>query len=102
MEADPIAWLAVPDKHPVLDSAGKPAAYVAARLGDPGNGRFDGFVIGIDVPRAVDPRLMLEVEYIGDIDTDGVHTTLTATELAALPEYEPDQSWQPRLKRRKR
>lgn len=100
--ADPIGWMTVPDQHPVLSVDGEPVGYVAARLGDVRNGRFDGFVVGIDVKRQLDPRLMLEVDEVGDITVDAVHTTLTADALRALPPYEPDRAWKPRLAKRKR
>lgn len=91
-EPDPLGWMAVPDQHPVLASDGTVGGYVAARLGDLNNGRFDGFVLGIDVPKQIDPRLMLEAEHVQDITVDAVHTDLTGAELAALPSYEPDRA----------
>ena len=101
-EVDPLGWMAVPDHHPVLAADGAVGGYVAARLGDLSNGRFDGFVIGIDIPKQADPRLMLEAEHVEEITVESVHTNLTVAELAALPPYEPDRAWRPRLKRRKR
>jgi hypothetical protein len=101
-EPDPLGWMAVPDKHPVLASDGSQAGYVVTRLGDLQNGRFDGFVVGIDVPRQIDPRVHLEVDDVEEITTAAVTTNLTVEEIAALPNYEPDRAWQPRLSRRKR
>ena len=101
-DVDPIGWMAVPDKHPVLAEDGEHVAYVAARLGDVRNGRFDGFVIGIDVKLQLDPRLMLEVDQVGDITIEAVHTQLSADAIRALPPYEPDRAWKPRLQQRKR
>lgn len=101
-EPDPIAWNVVPDKHPVLDADGTAVAYVAARLGDQSNARFDGFVVGIDVPMQPDPRLHLEADLVDDITVEAVHTSLTAEAIRALPPYVPDQQWAPKLKPRKR
>ena len=89
----PIAWMVLPERHPVLSRDGEAVGYGAAALGDMGNGRFDGIVVGIDVPHARDPRLMLEVAQIDRLTTDGVHTNLGADEIRALPAFASDQAW---------
>jgi hypothetical protein len=91
--AEPLSWMVVPDHHPVLDRDGQQAGYAASVVGDHNNGRFDGIVVGIDKSLARDPRLMLEPDQITELDTVGVHTTLTSDEIQGLPEYQPDQVW---------
>ena len=92
-EPEELSWMVLPDRHPVLASDGAIVGYAAAVLGDHSNGRFDGIVVGIDRSVARDPRLMLEVDQIDIMDSAGIHTTLTAPEIEALPEYSADAVW---------
>lgn len=93
--ADPLSWLVLPDRHPVLSNGGEAVGYAASVLGDQSNGRFDGIVVGIDERFKVDDRLMLEVDQIDELLVDGVHTTLSAEEIRALPAYVKDENWTP-------
>ncbi len=90
---EPLSWLVLPERHPVLSSDGEAIGYAASVLGDQSNGRFDGIVVGIHERFAVDDKLLLEADQIDDLLSDGIHTMLTADEIRALPEYEPDQTW---------
>lgn len=92
-EPDPLSWMVLPGRHPVLAKDGTEAGYAAAVLGDQENGRFDGVVVGIDRRAARDPRLMLEVDQIVELDTAGIHTSLTVAEIEALPTYTADSVW---------
>ncbi len=92
-EPDPLSWMVLPERHPVLSRDGQAVGYAAAVLGDENNGRFDGIVVGIDERFTADDQLMLEADQIEDLNTDGVVTTLSAEEILGLPEYEADQSW---------
>jgi hypothetical protein len=93
--ADPLSWLVLPERHPVLASDGEVVGYAASVLGDQSSGRFDGIVVGIDERFKVDAKLLLEADQIEDLLTDGIHTKLTADEIRALPEYSPDEAWSP-------
>lgn len=92
-EAEPLSWMVLPDRHPVLAKGGEVAGYALAALGDQSNGRFDGIVVGIDRKMERDPQLMLEVDHIDALDTHGIHTNLSVAEIEGLPEYAPDQLW---------
>lgn len=94
-DAPQIAWMVIPERHPVIGADETEIGYVAAVLGDHGNGRFDGVVMGIDVPLAKDPRLLVEVDQIVALNEKAIITNLSATDVKQLPTYEKQVVWQP-------
>ena len=78
-----IAWLAMPDKAPVLGRDGEEIGRAEGLLGDEGDDIFHGIVVKLARGRKVE----VEADRIPKITTRRVYTDLGADELEGLPEF---------------
>lgn len=78
-----VAWLAMPEKAPVMDEAGQEIGRAEELLGDKEDDIFHGIVVKLSHGGRVEVR----ADRIPKITTQRVYTDLAAEELANLPEY---------------
>ena len=79
-----VAWLAMPEKAPVMGEAGEEIGRVEGLLGDRAGDIFHGIVLKLAVGgRKVEVR----ADRIPKITTRRIYTDLAADELEQLPEY---------------
>jgi hypothetical protein len=83
-EEQEIAWLAMPDKAPVMDQAGEEIGRAAGLLGDEGDDIFHGIVVKL---ARGGRKVEVRAERIPKITTHRVYTDLASDELDQLPEY---------------
>jgi hypothetical protein len=79
-----IAWLAMPDKAPVMDQAGEEIGRAEGLLGDEGDDIFHGIVVKL---ARSGHKVEVRADRIPKITTRRVYTDLAADELEQLPEY---------------
>ena len=78
------AWLAMPDKAPVMGEAGEEIGRVEGLLGDEKDDIFHGIVLKL---AAGGRKVEVRADRIPKITTGRVYTDLAADELEQLPEY---------------
>jgi len=79
-----VAWLAMPDKAPVMDEAGQEIGRAEPVLGDKEDDIFHGIVVKLS---RGGQRVEVRADRIPKITTQRVYTDLAADELEQLPEY---------------
>lgn len=79
-----IAWLAMPEKAPVMDEAGQEIGRAEELLGDKEDDIFHGIVVKLSNGGQ---RVEVQADRIPKITTRRVYTDLRADELGKLPEY---------------
>ena len=79
-----VAWLAMPDKAPVMDEAGQEIGRTEGLLGDKEDDIFHGIVVKLS---RSGHRVEVRAERIPKITTRRVYTDLAPDELERLPEY---------------
>ncbi len=83
-DEEEIAWLAMPDKAPVIDQAGEEIGRAEGLLGDEGDDIFHGIVVKL---ARGGHKVEVRADRIPKITTRRVYTDLAADELEQLPEY---------------
>jgi hypothetical protein len=83
-EEQEIAWLAMPDKAPVMDQAGEEIGRAEGLLGDKEDDIFHGIVVKL---ARGGRKVEVRADRIPKITTRRVYTDLAADELEQLPEY---------------
>ena len=78
-----IAWLAMPEKAPVLGRDGEEIGRAEGLLGDEGDDIFHGIVVKL----ARGGKVEVAADRIPKITTRRVYTNLAADELEGLPEF---------------
>jgi PRC-barrel domain len=79
-----VAWLAMPEKVPVMDEAGEEIGRVEELLGDREDDIFHGIVVKL---ARGGRKVEVRADRIPKITTERVYTDLAADELEQLPEY---------------
>jgi len=79
-----IAWLAMPEKAPVMDEAGEEIGRTEELLGDREEDIFHGIVVKL---ARGGHKVEVRADRIPKITTHRVYTDLAADELDQLPEY---------------
>jgi hypothetical protein len=79
-----VAWLAMPEKAPVLSRDGQEFGHVDGVLADPADDIFHGIVVKARGGR----RVQLEAARLAKITTRRILTDLSTDEVERLPEYE--------------
>ena len=79
-----VAWLAMPEKAPVMGEAGDEIGRAEGLLGDEADDIFHGIVLKL---AAGGRRVEVRADRIPKITTRRVYTDLAADELEQLPEY---------------
>ena len=79
-----VAWLAMPEKAPVMDQAGEEIGRVEELLGDREDDIFHGIVVKL---ARGGRKVEVRADRIPKITTHRVYTDLAADELEQLPEY---------------
>jgi len=79
-----VAWLAMPEKAPVMGESGAEIGRVEGLLGDKEDDIFHGIVLKL---AAGGRKVEVRADRIPKITTRRVYTDLAADELAQLPEY---------------
>jgi len=79
-----VAWLAMPEKAPVMGEAGEEIGRAEGLLGDKGDDIFHGIVLKL---AAGGRKVEVRADRIPKITTRRVYTDLAADELEQLPEY---------------
>ena len=79
-----VAWLAMPEKAPVMDQAGQEIGRAEELLGDKEDDIFHGIVLKLS---RGGQRVEVRADRIPKITTHRVYTDLAEEELAELPEY---------------
>jgi hypothetical protein len=79
-----IAWLAMPEKAPVVGQDGEEIGRAEAVLGDEGDDIFHGIVVKL---ARGGRKVEVRAERILKITTRRVYTDLSADELDGLPEF---------------
>ena len=79
-----VAWLALPEKAPVLDEAGEEIGRAEELLGDREDDIFHGIVVKL---AKGGHKVEVRADQIAKITTRRVYTNLAADELEKLPEY---------------
>jgi hypothetical protein len=77
-----VAWLAMPEKAPVIGESGEEIGRVEALLGDKEDDIFHGIVVRL---ARGGHKVEVEADRIPKITTSRVYTNLTADELEHLP-----------------
>jgi hypothetical protein len=83
-EEQQVAWLAMPDKAPVMGESGEEIGRAEGLLGDKEDDIFHGIVVKL---AAGGRKVEVRAERIPKITTRRVYTDLAADELEQLPEY---------------
>ena len=78
-----VAWLAMPEKAPVLSRDGEEFGQVDGMLADPADDIFHGIVVKVRGGR----RVQVEAARLAKITTHRVLTDLSADEVERLPDY---------------
>jgi hypothetical protein len=79
-----VAWLAMPEKAPVMDEAGEEIGRTEELLGDKADDIFHGIVVKL---ARSGHKVEVRADRIPKITTRRVYTDLAADELEKLPEY---------------
>lgn len=79
-----VAWLAMPEKAPVMDEAGQEIGRAEEVLGDKEDDIFHGIVVKLS---RGGQRVEVRADRIPKITTRRVYTDLAEDELGHLPEY---------------
>ena len=79
-----VAWLALPEKAPVMDEAGQEIGRAEELLGDKEADFFHGIVVKLSHGGH---RVEVRADRIPKITTQRVYTDLAPEELGRLPEY---------------
>jgi len=79
-----VAWLALPEKAPVMGEAGEEIGRVEGLLGDKEDDIFHGIVLKL---AAGGRKVEVRADRIPKITTRRVYTDLAADELEQLPDY---------------
>lgn len=79
-----VAWLAMPEKAPVMDEAGEEIGRTEELLGDKADDIFHGIVVKL---ARGGRKVEVRADRIPKITTHRVYTDLAADELEQLPEY---------------
>jgi hypothetical protein len=79
-----VAWLAMPEKAPVMDEAGDEIGRAEGLLGDKEGDIFHGIVVKLS---RGGHKVEVRADRIPKITTRRVYTDLAADELEQLPEY---------------
>ena len=79
-----VAWLAMPEKAPVMDQAGDEIGRAEAVLGDKEGDIFHGIVVKLS---RGGQRVEVRADRIPKITTHRIYTDLAAEEVGQLPEY---------------
>ena len=79
-----VAWLAMPEKAPVMDEAGEEIGRTEELLGDKGDDIFHGIVVKL---ARGGHKVEVRADRIPKITTLRVYTDLAADEFDRLPEY---------------
>ena len=79
-----VAWLATPEKAPVMGEAGEEIGRVDELLGDKGEDIFHGIVLKL---AAGGRKVEVRADRIPKITTRRVYTDLATDELEQLPDY---------------
>jgi hypothetical protein len=79
-----VAWLATPEKAPVMGEAGEEIGRVDGLLGDKGEDIFHGIVLKL---AAGGRKVEVRADRIPKITTRRVYTDLATDELEQLPDY---------------
>ena len=79
-----VAWLAMPEKAPVLGQSGEEIGRAEQVLGDKEDDIFHGIVVKLS---RGGQRVEVRADRIPKITTQRVYTDLAADELEQLPEY---------------
>ena len=79
-----VAWLAMPEKAPVLGQAGEEIGRMEELLGDKEDDIFHGIVVKL---AAGGRKVEVRADRIPKITTRRVYTDLAADELERLPEF---------------
>ncbi|HET9848267.1 MAG TPA: hypothetical protein VFR68_06905 [Candidatus Dormibacteraeota bacterium] len=83
-EEQEVAWLAMPEKAPVMDEAGQEIGRTEELLGDREDDIFHGIVVKLS---RSGHRVEVRADRIPKITTQRVYTDLAPDELEQLPEY---------------
>ena len=83
-EEQEIAWVAMPEKAPVMDQAGEEIGRAEGLLGDKEDDIFHGIVVKL---ARSGHKVEVRADRIPKITTRRVYTDLAADELEQLPEY---------------
>jgi len=83
-EEQEIAWVAMPEKAPVMDQAGEEIGRAEGLLGDKEDDIFHGIVVKL---ARTGHKVEVRADRIPKITTRRVYTDLAADELEQLPEY---------------
>ena len=79
-----VAWLAMPEKAPVMDESGQEIGRAEELLGDKEDDIFHGIVVKLS---RGGHRVEVRADRIPKITTHRIYTDLAPDELAELPEY---------------
>lgn len=79
-----VAWLAMPEKAPVMNEAGEEIGRAEELLGDKEGDIFHGIVVKLS---RSGQKVEVRADRIPKITTRRVYTDLAADELEQLPEY---------------
>jgi len=79
-----VAWLAMPEKAPVIDGAGEEIGRAEELLGDKAEDIFHGIVVKL---ARGGHKVEVRADRIPKITTHRVYTDLAADELEQLPEF---------------
>jgi len=79
-----VAWLAMPDKAPVMGESGEEIGRAEGLLGDEGDDIFHGIVVKL---ARGGHKVEVQADRIPKITNRRVYTDLAADELEQLPEY---------------
>jgi PRC-barrel domain len=83
-EEQEVAWLAMPEKAPVMGESGEEIGRVEGLLGDKEDDIFHGIVVKL---AAGGRKVEVRADRIPKITTRRVYTDLAAEEFEQLPEY---------------
>ena len=83
-EEHEVAWLAMPEKAPVMDEAGEEIGRTEELLGDREDDIFHGIVVKL---AKGGQKVEVRADRIPKITTRRVYTDLAADDLEKLPEY---------------
>lgn len=83
-EEQEVAWVAMPDKAPVMDESGQEIGRAEGLLGDKEGDIFHGIVVKLT---RGGHRVEVRADRIPKITTQRVYTDLAPDELEQLPEY---------------
>jgi hypothetical protein len=84
VDEEEVAWLATPEKAPVMGEAGEEIGRVDELLGDKGEDIFHGIVLKL---AAGGRKVEVRADRIPKITTRRVYTDLAADDLEQLPDY---------------